>query len=114
MKYFLAAGVRFPAAGFSLYHVIMYFVPGFSRQADSFKMGAEQWKGADSLDHLLGLSGDFRQSVGQHVEAGRSTKPAEAPEGGRNEDRGASPSISRETNKDLLSRFGTLFFLQSL
>ncbi|XP_037531369.1 protein ABHD18 [Nematolebias whitei] len=72
--------------------------------ADSFKMGAEQWKGADTLDDLLGLSGDLRQSVGQHVEAGRPAKPAEAPEGGRNEDRGVSPSISRETNKDLLSR----------
>lgn len=91
--------------------VIIYFVPAFSCQADSFKMRAEQWKGAGSLDHLLGLSGDFRQSGGQHVETGRLTKPGEGPEGGRNEDRGASSSISRETNKDLLSRFGTPFFL---
>lgn len=38
--------------------------------ADSFKMGPEFVKNFDSLEHLLGLSGDDRASVGQNSKAG--------------------------------------------
>lgn len=39
-------------------------------QADSFKMGPELVKNTDSLEHLLGLSGDDRASVGKNSKAG--------------------------------------------
>lgn len=38
-------------------------------QADSFKMGPELGKNADSLGHLLGLCGDDRASAGQNSKA---------------------------------------------
>uniref|UniRef100_A0A3Q3AHN6 Abhydrolase domain containing 18 n=1 Tax=Kryptolebias marmoratus TaxID=37003 RepID=A0A3Q3AHN6_KRYMA len=77
--------------------------------ADSFKMRAEQSRGVDSLEHLLGLSGDCRESVGRRVEAGKPSGHCGDPEGRRDRDEYSVPSAnSRETNKDLLPRFGTI------
>lgn len=56
--------------------------------ADSFKMGPEFAKTVDSLEHLLGLSGDERASVGQSSKAGGEPKAGRGlligggPEGG--------------------------------
>ncbi|XP_070769108.1 protein ABHD18 [Enoplosus armatus] len=61
--------------------------------ADSFKMGPELVKNADSLEHLLGLSGDGRASAGQNfkaggeAEAGRGLLIDGCPEGGGAGDR---------------------------
>ncbi|XP_044061791.1 protein ABHD18 isoform X1 [Siniperca chuatsi] len=61
--------------------------------ADSFKMGPELVKNADSLEHLLGLSGHDRASVGQNsraggeAEAGRGLLIGGGPEGGGAGDR---------------------------
>lgn len=43
-------------------------------QADSFKMGPDLLKNVDTLEHLLGLSGDDRVSVGQNCKAGGETE----------------------------------------
>ncbi|XP_059202249.1 protein ABHD18 [Centropristis striata] len=57
--------------------------------ADSFKVGREFAKSVDSLEHLLGLSGDDRVSAGQSSKAGRETEAGPGlffdggPEGGR-------------------------------
>ncbi|XP_013884491.1 protein ABHD18 [Austrofundulus limnaeus] len=71
--------------------------------ADSFKMEAEHSRGDDSL-HLLGFSGDFS---GQHVETRRPSKPGGDLEGvldGNGGEYSVSPTSSRETNREPLSR----------
>ncbi|XP_051277210.1 protein ABHD18 isoform X2 [Dicentrarchus labrax] len=61
--------------------------------ADSFKMGPELMKNTDSLEHLLGLSGEDSVSVGHNskaggeAEAGRDLLIGKGPEGGGARDR---------------------------
>ncbi|XP_073342532.1 protein ABHD18 isoform X2 [Pagrus major] len=81
--------------------------------ADSFKMGPELVKNADSLEHLLGLSGDDRESVGPkfkaggEAEAGQGLLIGKGSEGGRAGDRVyqfLSSVNSRGTSLDSLLR----------
>ncbi|XP_075948196.1 protein ABHD18 [Anarhichas minor] len=56
--------------------------------ADSFRMGPDFTKNVDSLEHLLGLSGDVRASVGHNSKAGGDAEAGQGlligagPEGG--------------------------------
>ncbi|XP_037636142.1 protein ABHD18 [Sebastes umbrosus] len=50
--------------------------------ADSFKMGPDFAKNMDSLEHLLGLSGDQNPKAGGEAEAGRGLLIGGVPEGG--------------------------------
>ncbi|XP_074503873.1 protein ABHD18 isoform X3 [Sebastes fasciatus] len=51
--------------------------------ADSFKMGPDFAQNVDSLEHLLGLSGDQNPKAGGEAETGRGLLIGGGPEGGR-------------------------------
>ncbi|XP_008279127.1 protein ABHD18 isoform X2 [Stegastes partitus] len=73
--------------------------------ADSFKMVPELLKNVESLDHLLGLSGDHKVSLGQYSTAQMETEVGGGPEGcraGMIEQQLSSSGNNRGTSLDTL------------